>query len=211
MDVLGVFNLIALAGLVVIAWLLRHWLVEQVKGSVRGEFDQKLETLKGQIQSRQSELEALRSVALSSMLASQTATSARRVKAVDGVWAAVCEWWTLNATVAQVSAVNLEEDSKRIADDPELQTFFAQSNAAVPPNISALGLSADPARPYISQNTWALYEAYKSIFAISIFYVTSFRNGIDPRPFIRLGSAHELIKAMLPEKADVVTRQGTNA
>lgn len=40
--------------------------------------------------------------------------------------------------------------------------------------------------------------------------ITSFRNGIGPRPFVRLDSTNALLKEMLPEKADVLRARGTS-
>jgi len=94
---------LTVSGLLGVAlWLSRSIIETRLRASVQGEFDAKLEVLKGDIRSseerlgarlreKEAELEALRSGALSAMTSRQVVLDNRRLEAVDQLWSAYTE------------------------------------------------------------------------------------------------------------------------
>jgi hypothetical protein len=86
--------------LAAVLWLLRSVISTRLRASVQHEFYQKVEALKtdlrkseesfkADLRSKESQIEALRSGALSGLASRKAAIDARRIQAVDQLWAAL--------------------------------------------------------------------------------------------------------------------------
>ena len=67
-------------------WMGRTLIAERLRGSVRHEFDEKLERLRAEIRAGQEHLNAVRSTALAALSSGQTALNQRRLQAIDDLW-----------------------------------------------------------------------------------------------------------------------------
>jgi hypothetical protein len=66
-----------------------HWLKEKVVGGVQHDFNQKLEELRSQIRSRETEISSLRDTVLSNRNQRQILVEKRKIEAVENIWKSV--------------------------------------------------------------------------------------------------------------------------
>jgi hypothetical protein len=179
-----------------------------VTNAVKHSFDADLEKLRGDLRAEAQKRESLSNGALANMTALQAANAERRVQAADALWKAVEEWNGLSWTVSQMSIVKFEEVSKSIESEPKLQQFFQTIGANLKPDALAIGRGANAARPYLSDLSWALFEAYQGVFIGAAVKLLALKQGIDAREFINVAATNDMLKKALPEQSAHIEKFG---
>jgi hypothetical protein len=114
--------------LVLALWLFRSLIATRLTASVKHEFDEKIETLKTELRkseksfkadlrSKESEIEALRSGALSGLVSRQAALDARRIQAVDQLWTAEQDLGPAKSVSATVAILKFKYAVKESAEN----------------------------------------------------------------------------------------------
>ena len=102
------------------AFLSRHLILTRLKATVQHEFDQKLETLrtdlrraeelfKAELRAKETEIEALRSGALSGLVSRQVALDKRRLEAVEQLWTGIEVLAPLKWAASVMATLKFEE------------------------------------------------------------------------------------------------------
>lgn len=159
-----------------LAWLLRSWLSERLKNSIRYEYDLKLESIKTQLKTEsetvlavhKAQLEkdaALLSDVKASIATGQQAGIDRRFKATENLWSAVLSlrnnsplvaFATLDhITVGEYADLTREPDFQKLTSDLTKEKITAMYSGLN--NIESV-------RPYVGEYLWSLFDAYQTIF-----------------------------------------------
>lgn len=181
----------------IVAWLLKGLITTRLTRAVQFEFDKKLENVRAELQSNETQIQALRNGALTALVSRQTAVDSRRLQAVDELWAAFNALAPARTAATWMSVVNVDYAMKRAAHDPKVREFFGLFGVV---DLNALYVpEAWKARPHVSRLAWALFEAYRAIVTLAVTKLHLLQKGIDVG-IIDHGRVADLVAAALPEK-----------
>lgn len=202
------------------AWLSKNLIITRLTNSVRHEFDEKLEAIKtdnrkseeafkAELQSKESQIQALRSGALSGLVSRQAALDKRRLEAVDQLWAA---FNTLSAgrwVASFIAVINVDAALRIAANDPKAREMFGTLSQQ--PN-QALDLKNEgwKARPFVSPMAWAIFAAYQAIIGMSHGLLLQLKTGIEGK-FFDSEKIIALVKAALPEYVEYINQHKETA
>lgn len=189
MDTLISFalNAIASAGLsaillAVFGWLLRNWVAERVKASIKHEYDDRLETLKaelklqgdGQLATLKAEMDRqadkLR-IASASFAEMQKATITRKIQAVDDLWQRIISArQSLPGILALLDRVNFSTLSEEALANVTRAADTLDSEKAVS-IVNDLFGDLQRHRPFLGEPIWTMFSIYQSIMCRVIYLV----------------------------------------
>lgn len=192
----------------VVLWLCRGLIATRLKSSVSHEFNAKLEALKAELAAKQSQIDALRSGALSSMTARHNALFERRLSAAEELWEAVIGLAGAKGVAKTIAAIKYENALRVAERDPRTREFFERIGGS-PVNFHQV--SAEKVRPFISKLTWAYYHAYQSILVHSVLRMQLLRSGLNMPDIIDTVGVVSVVKAALPHQAGYIDQQGYEA
>ena len=197
-------------------WLLRSLIATRLRASVQHEFDQKLEALKtnlrkneesfkAELRSKEVQIEALRTGALSNLASRQAALDVRRIEAVDQLWSAVQALGPAKPVSAVIAALKFEQASKLSAENPKAREMFAA--LGVPMDLAKLHTGeAEKARPFVSEIAWAIFSACQSILFVAVLKMELLKRGLDMPNIIDEDVVRRLITVALPHYKDVTAK-----
>jgi hypothetical protein len=201
-------------------WLCRNLIATRLTKSVQHEFDAKLEAvraefrrkeqlLKADLQSKQADILALRSGAMTAIASRQVALDKRRLEAVDQLWSAVSALAPAKAISAMVSTFKFEAAAERAARDSKFRDFVATIGRGF--DLNALDLSgAAKARPFVSPMVWALFSAYHTIVTFGALKLAVLKGGLDVKGIFDNDTIARLIKTALPHQTRFVDEHGAS-
>ena len=158
-------------------WLLRSLIITRLKASVQHEFNQKIENLKSSLREseesfkselrlKETQIEALRSGALSGLASRQAVLDERRILAVDQIWSAVQRLAPAKSISATIAILKFEEALKLSANKKVSREMFKTLSGKIDYQKVKDTKEAETARPFLSDMAWALYSAYQSIYLL---------------------------------------------
>lgn len=148
------------AGLVtVVAWLCRNLILTRLSNAVKYEYDEKLEKIKTELKARQTEIETLRTFALSGATARHTELCQHQVAAVEHLWSAVI---ALTPAKKAVNFMSIIDFKKAVRSKPETRILFTDILSEFDHRVLE-NHEAARCRPFVSSLAWALYSAYTSV------------------------------------------------
>lgn len=207
------------AGLVAAAvYLFRKLIVTRLAKGVQHEYDAKLESLKRDIRASERALEALvrrseqeasdlRDAAMKALASRSAALDQRRLQAVDELWTATGKLSKAKAAVTYAGLMKFENMAKAAQEDAKMREFAAALLSGVDKK------SADPmhgwvARPFVTDECWAVYNAYATVIVYSITRIEIVRLGASADVIADPRKVGALIKAVLPHQTDYVDEHG---
>lgn len=192
-------------------WLARTLIVTRLKNSVKSEFDTKLEVLRSELKSKEAQIESLRTGAMSGLITRQGALYKRKLEAIDQIWGAVKEIEKAKYISATMATLKFEECVKVSAKNPQFRTFIETIGGEF--DLARVNLSgAALARPFITPLAWAYYSAYSSILVLAVMKMQILKIGVnDGEKFLNFESSNNLLKTVLPSRADYIDKYGTSA
>jgi hypothetical protein len=153
-----------------------------VGGFVQHHFDQRIENLRSdlrrseekfaaELRTNEQQLRSLAETALSLRSTRQMALDARRLQAVEKLWAAKIATDRMKMAANFVSRLNLEELFK-VAEtgDPAIKNFGAMLDKFTGLDLEkeAPQASALSERPFLPPDVWALFSAYQGVMSHSV-------------------------------------------
>ena len=212
----GTFTAILIAALYFGRDLLKTYLTRGVEHkfnteleAVRGQLRESEERLKADLRSKEAELDALRSGAMTAMASRQVAVDKRRLEAVDQLWSAVVSLAQTKPIATLLAVVDFAQAAKRAEREPKLREFF-KAMPAGGFDFKKLDLSgAQKARPFLTPLAWATYSALAGIATHCVLKLEILKGGISPEGLINDDAANQVIKAALPHSADFVDKYGS--
>lgn len=199
---------------------LKSW----IERSLQSQFDQRLEELRArlrreeeqlrlEIQSRDAQIEALRSGALSGMAARQSLLAERKLKACEALWSATVNLAPLKTASAATQVLKLEEMVARSEGEShearKLQQFASMTYKSLGLEDYRYDPIPDRERPFVSPLTWSIFLAYRQVVSYPILMLATVKAGVGsglikspPKDIL------ELVKSVLPSMSDFVDKFG---
>jgi len=209
-----------------IVWLLKNWLLERLKGSIKSEYDRELETHKSALQlglskeveaiksglnAKAGEITAIRDDVLKGHSARQALLYGRRMKAVDILWQEVIKLGKFKGIAATIAITNIENAAKEAAKNEQFRNIFATESESLSQELLTSNAGAAE-RPYISEIAWAYYSAYASVLHISFALHKALAMGLEnPQQYFNYDGLKAIIKAALPHHDAYIEKNGLPA
>ena len=143
----------------------KNIIIEFIKNSIKYDYDKKIENLKDEIKSNESEILALRSSALSGMAEKQKILYAKRVEVIEKLWQSVVGIMPAKTISMMMQNIDYNEWSKRAKNDTELQKAFVLmvDNVFKLEDFNKFDISH--LRPFLTPIIWAYFQSYRTILA----------------------------------------------
>jgi len=199
----------------------REGIGKYIAGFAQSHFDEKIEKLKSELRrgeekfanelrSNEQQFKSLTEVTLSLRSSRQTALDARRLQAVEKLWAAKIATDRMRMAAALVSNLNLEEMFKAAeSGNQKVQTF-----AGMLDKMTGLDLkqevpqtSALSERPFLTPNVWALFSAYQGVMLQSVMQLKVLSTGTT-KYFKKEDTLKPIMILALPEQKDYIDKYG---
>ncbi len=204
--------------LAIALWLSKNLIITRLINSVRHEYDKKIENIKttlrlneelfkNELRIKESEIQALRSGALSGIVNRQTVLYERQIIAIEQTWNAIISLQQAKGISETMSVFNYQVSMKEAQKNPDFRKIFE----AIDSNFDLNNLKnneAEVARPFITPLAWSLYLAYKTIVMHAVAKVKMLKDGIDMDIFDNKSIA-SLVKAALPHRAEYIERNSS--
>lgn len=202
-------------------WLLRNVISTRLTNSVRHEYDEKIEKLraklrksdesfKAEIRTKESQIEVLRSGALTSIVNRQAALYDRQIVAVEQLWNAIIELAPAKAVSTMMKSINFKGAAKKATEEQKVRDFFNEIGGDFDlENFKPLDPSKT--RPFVSALSWAYYSAYRAIVMNAAAKLYILKTGLDVAEFLNTEYVKNLIKVVLPHQADYIEKHGQDA
>ncbi len=174
---------------------------------IRAELREKEELLRADLRTRESEISALRSGAITAMASRQIALDRRRIEAVDQLWSAV----TALAPVRGCAYLLGVMDAGAAADEAKRNPRFRETLGSLGGNVDPdkiLSKEGAAARPYVTPMAWALFSAYLTIIAQAVIRTKIMMLGVGENNFSNNEAISKLIKSALPDRESWIDKVG---
>lgn len=192
-------------------WLFRSLISTRLTKSVENEFNEKLEHLRAELRAKETQIDALRSGALSGLISRQSKLYERQLKAIEQVWEAVTELGKAKVISATMASIKFKESAQEAASNPRFRQVFEIMGGNFSVKDINLG-AASKARPFLSPLAWAYYLAYQSIVMLAAIKFETLKIGLDsPDKFIDSDKTTDLIKTVLPHQKEYIEKYGNSA
>lgn len=205
--------------LVFVLWLLRNLIITRLTKSVGHEYDEKIENLKttlrqsedtfrAELKTKEAQIEALRTGALSGIINKQAALYQRQILAVEQIWGAIASLLPAKNVSALMASVKFEAAASEAAKDPRVREVFTTMGGVFDMGQLKMG-EASKARPFISPLAWAFYSAYEAIVVHAVLRLKILQAGV-PKDIADEDSIKRLVKVALPHQAEYVEKFGAS-
>ena len=191
-------------------WLSKNLIVNRLTKSVAAEFDAKLEKLRSQLREseerlktelrmKESEIDAIRSGAMTALATRHAAVDKRRLQAVDQIWTSVRTFGSARKLSQILSCLKYDAVSAESEKNPRMRQALSSVEFGFDPKTLDF-TSADKARPFVSPMVWANYAALAAICHHAITKWHLLKNGLGSKNLIDDNTIFELLKIALPDK-----------
>jgi len=224
---------VAAALVFAVGWLARTAIAERLKGSVQHEFNERLEAVKADFKEREARLQAdlkaqdtrlqaelrgkdqqlqlLQSGVLSARAARQTALNARRLDAIDALWASFNELAQLRVLAQFMQVIKYEEALAHAADHEKTRFYFAEMAKIASVDGDKLKMLAGrtpwKARLYVSEAAWKLFSTYQGVLHVLLMRLKQLEIGMG-KDFTKIDEIVAAVKVALPHQASFLNENG---
>jgi hypothetical protein len=203
----------------ILAFLCKNLIVNRLKASVQHEFDSKLENLrtelrkneeafKADLRAKETQIEVLRSGALSGLVSRQAILNERRLKAIEQLWVSVEQLAPLKLASSIMAEFNFEKILELAAHTQGIRDLFTMMGKGFEPDKLQKS-DAHKARPFVSELAWALFSAYQAIGHHAVVQVQMVKAGIRDPKLLNIEHVQKLAKAALPWYAEYIDQYGS--
>lgn len=206
--------------LAIVLWLCRNLIATRLTNAVKHEYDEKIENLratlrqneesfKAELKAKESQIDALRSGALSGIVNRQAVLYERQLNAVDQLWGAIMSLSSAKAVSSWMATLKFDAAAKEAARNSQFREVFKIMGKSFDIN-SLKTIDASKARPFVSPLAWAFYSAYQSIVMHAVIKLQMLQNGID-KDFADTKAITKLVKVALPHQQEFIEKYGPSA
>lgn len=170
-----------------LGWLLRTWIGERFKASVKHEYEERLETLKADLNAQLAvakaamDAQAERLKAASHSFAEvQKATIIKKIEAVDGIWAATRHGKAQVPGVVYLCDALNDDELKRLRTDNKFAPLVTLLTKINPVDLTQkIFGEAEDFRLHVGEYVWGLFATYHTIIVRMLFILNDPKS--DPR------------------------------
>jgi hypothetical protein len=218
-----------------LAWLARTLIYERLKAGVQHEFNERLEAvradakeretrlqaelkvqdtrLQAELRSRDQQLQLLQSGVLSARASRQAALDARRLDAIDALWASFHSLAPLRVAARLMETIKYKEALAHAATDRNTQGFFADMAKFAGVTTEQLQARAEDfpwkARLYVSEQAWKLFGAYQGVLHVLLLRLKQLEAGID-KDFTKIEKSIAEVRDALPHYTKFLDEHGAD-
>jgi hypothetical protein len=185
-------------------YLFRKVISVRLTQSVKSEFDTKLAGLKSELRTKEAQINALQTGALSGLVNRQTKMYEKQIEAIEQIWEAKSQLSKGAYLVNTMAIVKFNASSKESVKNPKMRAIFETIGGDL--KFTDFNLeSAKKCRPFISDLAWAYYSAYQTIIFLAFTKMDVIRKGLDkPEQFFSFKGGDSLLKAVLPSYSELI-------
>ncbi len=206
--------------LAIALWLCRKLIATRLTNAVKHEYDKKLENLratlrqheesfKAELKAKATQIEALRSGALSGIVNRQTVLYEHRVKAVEQLWGAIISLSSAKYVSAWMATVKFDVAAKNAAKNSQVREVFKIMGGNF--NMDKLKtIDAKKARPFVTQLAWAYFSAYQAIVMHAVIKSEALQRGVE-KDYSDTEAIKNIVKVALPHQEAYIEKYGPNA
>ncbi|MBN1916711.1 MAG: hypothetical protein JW889_02280 [Verrucomicrobia bacterium] len=194
-----------------LAGLMQHHFDERLEG-LKSQLRKAEETFKNELRQKEQQIRTLVDTTLSQRSSRQTALDARRLQAVEKLWAAKSKLDRLKLAASFMSGINFEVAARQSGKDEKTRTLFSMlDKTALGDKMEDLLTSIEPERPFLTPVVWAAYSAYQSVLHLPAVQLKFLASGVGEPDLINTKHASDLLKATLPQFKDYIDKYGAAA
>ncbi|TGP57386.1 hypothetical protein EN873_04705 [bacterium M00.F.Ca.ET.230.01.1.1] len=184
-----------------------------IEKGIQHGLDRELERLKAQLRTKDDQINAIRSTALSALTSRHEALDQRRLKAAEALWSATVYQMKFKMAVGFVSTLKIDVALKASAqrdNDGEKMRGFGKGlweASAIDKLMNEQPSVADTERLFVPPLAWAAFEAYRSITAHAVIIIGLIKaggadllKGNDP--------IVKAVKLILPHRSEFLDKNG---
>lgn len=195
-----------------LGFILRVWITERLRSSIKHEYDDKLENLKSALKTQSdAHLAQLKAdvdraaeklqIAAASFSDVQKATISKKIEAVDHIWAAVRKARGQIPAEVYVADVLTSDELLNLDKQNSTRALLSKLQKLKPLEIAPkLFEGADVARPHVGEVVWSLYCAYFGIITRCLFLLQGDARGTD-RLWFQDAAVRRMIQSAFGENA----------
>jgi hypothetical protein len=185
-------------------YLFRKVISVRLTQSVKSEFDTKLAGLQSELRTKEAQINALQTGALSGLVNRQSKMYEKQIEAIEQIWEAKSQLSKGVYLVNTMAIVKFDASSKESVKNPQMSAMFETIGGDL--KITDFNLeSAKKCRPFISDLAWAYYSAYQTIIFLAFTKMDVIRKGIDnPEQFFSFKGGDSLLKSVLPSYSELI-------
>lgn len=212
--------LIAPAVIVVVSFtvpIVRDAIGKFVAGSIQHRFDARIErlrsdlaraeeTFRGELRAKEQRINSLVDVALALRSSRQTALDARRLVAVERLWAAKAKLDVFKLAAAFLASIRFEEAAKASATDEKTKTFFEMLDKMALGGGKLESISVEAERPFLTPVVWAAFSAYQAVMYLAVAQLKMLAAGVGKPEMINTMHTDDLLKVALPNFKDYIEK-----
>lgn len=192
-----------------VLWLSKNMIITRLTNSVKHEYDEKIENLRADLKARDSQVEALRSGALSGISNRHTTLYNHQVNAIKELWESVVLFAPAKSISATMSVINFKEASEIAESNPKAREMFTKLSNT---DLKNLPLNkALKTRPFVSSLSWAYFLAYQAIVINAVIRMEILKIGINMKDVVDTENVTKLVKVALPHQVEYIEKYGPSA
>lgn len=180
-------------------WLGRTWIKERLTASIRLETERELANLKSDVDRASQCIKDLSLAGTSANAQVEGALLEHRIRAVNTVWESVLSWQMVSVATMMVSVLP-DDWLKNYASDPGTKSTFEQLLKNIDQkDFMKKQNETELARPFLSEQIWALYAAYHSFLGARLAKANLLAiPGIDHAEALSRFNERELVQKSAP-------------
>lgn len=190
-------------------WLVRTWVTERLKASIRNEYALQLEAYKAELLAQQqtaleqlradnARSEATRSVATASFVSSHLAAHERRLAGIDRLWNSVVRLRSNSAGLVEILDATIEPEYASILEKPGVRDRLSRlSLDALAPLLADVSHDVEQVRPFLSEYVYSLFSAYHTVTGRVEWLAIRDRDKGLMTPWYRDDSIRQILQAVL--------------
>lgn len=194
-----------------LAWMGRNFITEFLKNAIKYDYDEKIEKLKAEIKSNESDILALRSGALSGVVERQKVLFGKQVLAVEKLWANVILLMPAKNASMLMQSLDYHEWAKKSEQDGEVRKVFEVLGNTTLDFEKIRNLNALDIRPFVTEILWAYYWAYQSILIHDLMKIQLIKIGTNIDKIDDTKHLEKLLVVALPEYKEMIERNKTTS
>ena len=202
---------------VFIIWLCRNLIMTRLKNAVEHEYEKKIdilrtelrnseESFKAELRTKASQIEALRSGALSGIINRQAIVYKRQIEAVERLWEAVISISPSKTISAIMARLKVDIVAGDAAKNPQVREMFKAIGDAFDAKGSTC-IEASKIRPFVSKLAWAYCSAYQVIIAYAVVQCKMIQSGTT-KNYFDVEAIKKLVKIALPHQEANIEKYG---
>jgi hypothetical protein len=186
-----------------IIWFGRQSISEWLTNSLRLKFDREIETFKSSLKLKETQIEALRAGALSSVLNRQNLLYEKQLNAVEVIWQSVIDLRSAKHISSIMNIINFDEAIKDTSTNQETRQAFELMGGNF--NFKTINFKdAAFVRPFVTPLTWAFYSAYQSIITHALVKYKVLISGLNLKKIANSTDISNLLKVALPYQKEYI-------